>query len=375
MSGMLTRKHLDRSVYDLAKERIAIALDQFDHVIVSFSGGKDSTAVLNMVLEVAHSDPRYARHLPLRVVHADEECIPIETEEYVRRTAQRDDVALEWYCLPLAMRNACSRKHPKWWCWAPEDEERWARPLPPEAITRLDGFPTWPAEARISWPQTAKLLTPPHLGNTCVFMGIRADESITRTRVVSTSSKSREYNWLIPYAVNDANDGASSGNAWKAYPIYDWSTKDVWTAPAKLGWDVNEAYNLMAMAGISPSQQRCSPAFGEEPMEKLWVYAQAFPDVWAKMVERVPGVGAAYRYARTELYGYGKPGEKPAGLSWPEYIHHYVALHPDSVRAEIAARVGTWIRRHYHKTTDPILPHAAHPTTCITWNFLLRIGP
>ena len=43
----------DQNVYDAALDRINYLYDRFDNIIVSFSGGKDSTALLNITLEVA----------------------------------------------------------------------------------------------------------------------------------------------------------------------------------------------------------------------------------------------------------------------------------------------------------------------------------
>ncbi|MBA9005970.1 phosphoadenosine phosphosulfate reductase domain-containing protein [Thermomonospora cellulosilytica] len=353
-------------VYTLACERIAYVMDNHDRVAVSFSGGKDSTAVLNIALQVAHSDPRFERHLPLRVVHFDEEAIPIETEEYVRRVAQRPDVALEWYCLPVKHRNACSRRHPYWWPWAPEDQERWCRPLPPEAITSHPAFPVWPPSARMSIPQfNGPLCPPPH--TTAMLMGIRAQES--RIRAMAVRRRPID-NYIVPYG-----EGLTAqGNIWKAYPIYDWRTEDVWAAARVHSWDYNRAYDLMEMAGVTPYQQRCSPAVGEEPLQKLHMYAQCFPDVWARMAERVPGVGAAYRYARTELYGFLAKPPKPDGMTWPDFITHYLSKHDPRAQPQIAERIREAIARHYRQTTHPILPKSPHPATGLNWNFLLNLA-
>ncbi|WP_405759464.1 phosphoadenosine phosphosulfate reductase family protein [Streptomyces sp. NBC_01420] len=359
-------------VYTLACERMAYVMDHHDRVMVSFSGGKDSTAVLNVALEVANSDPRYARHLPLRVVFFDEEAIPMETEEYVRRVAQRPDVALEWYCLPVQHRNACSRQHPNWWPWAPEDEAKWCRPLPPEAITTLPGFPIWPPSERLSIPNTNGLLAPPP-HTTATLMGIRAQESLIRAHAVRLRSVD---NYIIKYKIKSKDRQAAAldrGNLWKAYPVYDWRTEDVWAAARIHGWDYNGAYDVMEMAGISPGSQRCSPAFGEEPLQKIHVYAQCFPDVWGRMSERVPGIGAAHRYARTELYGYGAKPPKPDGVTWPDFLTHYIAKHGQA-QPKVAERVRQIIARHYLKTSDPILPTAPHPVTGLSWQFLLTIA-
>ena len=42
-----------KNVYEAAKERINYLFNEFDNVVVGFSGGKDSTCVLNLALEVA----------------------------------------------------------------------------------------------------------------------------------------------------------------------------------------------------------------------------------------------------------------------------------------------------------------------------------
>jgi len=360
------RKSLGQDVYSLALERMAEIMGRFDHIAVSFSGGKDSTATLNVALEVAHSAPQFRKHLPIRAVFFDEEAIPYETEEYVRRMGERDDVNLEWYCLPVQHRNACSRRSPYWWPWAPEAKDLWCRPLPPEAITAVPGFRVYPAEARYTIPDTNGLLCPPRLGNCAQLMGIRAAESLTRNLAVSQRAVD---NYIIPYT------GATSrGNIWKVYPVYDWTDTDVWTAPALKGWDYNRAYDRQAMAGVGVSRQRCSPAFGEEPIQKLHLFAQCFPEVWEKMVDRVPGVGSAVRYALTELYGFGKIPDKPDGLTWPQFAHHFLAKHEPAARKMIAARIAQTIRGHYNATSLPIAPTAHNPVTGLDWKFLVAIA-
>jgi len=361
-----TRVNMSVDVYTAALERTEHVMDTFDRVVVMFSGGKDSTAVLNVALEVALSHPRFDRHLPLRCVHWDEKAIPYETEDYVRRTAQRDNVVMEWYCVPLKHRNACARRSPWWWPWAPEARDRWCRPLPPEALTTLPGFAIDPPSARLSAPDAAGLLAPPDHGNVAQLMGIRAQESLIRYRAVTRKSTD---NYIMK-----SDTGTSNRNLFKAYPVYDWTTEDVWTAPARFGWDYNHAYDRLEMAGIPAGQQRCSPAFGEEPLEKLWSYASCFPDVWDKMIDRVPGVGAAARYARTELYAYRDRPDKPAGMTWPDFLLRYLAKYEPVDAAFIAARLQDEIRLHYRKTTHPITPTAKHPHTGVSWKYLLMLA-
>jgi predicted phosphoadenosine phosphosulfate sulfurtransferase len=302
---------------------------------------------------------------PVRTVFWDEEAIPQETVEYVRRVGQDPRVALEWYCLPIQHRNACSRSSPYWWPWAPEARDLWVRPLPPEALTELEGFPMEPPSVRPSAPRAAALLCRPERGRVAMLMGIRAEESLMRQRSVT---RRVEDNYIV------VNGDCPAGNVSKVYPVYDWKTADVWTAPKLFGWDYNRAYDIMEMAGVKMTDQRCSPAFGEEPLEKLWTYATCFPDVWDRMLERVPGVGAAYRYARTELYAYGGVPDPPPGVSWQDHILEVVSRHDPDVQNKVVAGIRDKIARHYRQTTDPILPTARHPMTGMSWRRLYMLA-
>jgi len=346
---------INTNVWDMAMQRINYIYDMFDEIVVSFSGGKDSTAVLNTALIVAEERGR----LPLRVVFYDEEAIPFQTEEYVRRISKDPRINLEWYCLPLELRNACSRKFPKWYSWDIDDRDKWVRPLPPEGITShplIDGLPK---DKRIGWAEFAPTLA---LGNNTAFlMGIRASESMTRRRAVTMKKID---NFIVNYGTGLA----------KCYPIYDWQTADVWTAPHRLGWDYNRAYDHMEMLGIGPDQQRCAPPFGEEPLGGLWVFAQAFPDIWDKMLDRAHGVAAAARYARTELYGFGGVPEKPIDITWPEYIEWLLLKHPTEVRKSAASSVSHLIAMHYERVNTPIAEKTKHPLTGISWGRIASIA-
>jgi predicted phosphoadenosine phosphosulfate sulfurtransferase len=220
------RQTIEQNVYDAAIERTHHIFDNHDTVAVAFSGGKDSTATLNVVLEVAK---QRGHDKPIRVIFYDEEAIPFETEQYVRRVGQRDDVQLEWYCIPFIGNNHCSRSAPIWYPWAEEDEDKWVRPLPPEAIRWWDipGF----SRTLHTYEVNGLLFDPKVDGMTALCLGIRAQESMTRLRAVTRKVTD---NYIIEY-----NEITSKGNLFKAYPIYDWVTEDVWTAPQKFGWDYN----------------------------------------------------------------------------------------------------------------------------------------
>lgn len=389
---MAKKQYLEQNVYELAKERVRHAYELFDTVVVSFSGGKDSTACLNVALEVA----RELNRLPLKAVFFDEECIPYQTEEYVRRVYNDPDVDLDWWCMPQKARNGASHKEPYMYCWDPQVKDKWVRPMPPEAKT--EGALTHSFHKYIA----GSLYPPEKYGNVGLILGIRAQESIIRYRSVTAKEKENyivRYNEptnkcerckgrapadmsyyeikngkKVYYHQGKCQPSVNYTNLWKVYPIYDWTDEDVWTAPKMLGWDYNRAYDVLEMAGLPRSSQRCSPAFGQEPLEKLWTYKVCFPEIWEKMIYRVKGANTALRYAKTELYAYKELPEKPKHISWESFIQRYLnQLSPD-LKVTMAKRIKGEIKRHYSKTSDPLLTKTPHPETGLSWEFLLRLA-
>jgi predicted phosphoadenosine phosphosulfate sulfurtransferase len=212
---MLHKKsYVETSCYDLTMERLEYVFDRFDQIAVAFSGGKDSTVCLNLTLQMATEKKR----LPLHVYSYDEEAIPPETVEYMDRVAARDDLKFYWYCVPIQHRNACSTKSPYWYPWAPEDRDKWVRPLPPRAITEYAGF------RRAGIAEQMQAIFSAANGTLANIMGIRTQESLSRFGAVA--SKTGFTAFINPAAVKYGKN---------IYPIYDWTTEDVWLAPARFG--------------------------------------------------------------------------------------------------------------------------------------------
>ncbi len=357
------KEYQDKNVWDAACERVEYAYTLFDTLSVAFSGGKDSTCALQVAIEVT----RQLNKPPIRVVFWDEEAIPYDTEAYVRRINEQYGapgegiINLEWYCIPVQHRNACSTKSPFWWCWDPDEKEKWVRPLPPEAITELKGFPLYPKGDRLAIPKCDELVFNfENDGMVGSILGIRSQESLMRQRMV----RARETdNWII----------SRSKHIKKLYPIYDWSYHDVWHAVRTYGWDYNEAYDVMEMAGVYGANQRCAPPYGEQPVQGLWQYAECWPDIWGKMADRVPGAAAAARYANTEIYGItGRKMPKPADLTWQEWISKLISRWENedgNARDFVANDCKKNIFMHYRNTVDPLLVYVAHPRSGVNWIF------
>ena len=353
VASSLRKKDVDESVLEMARERIAHTFDIVDEVSVMFSGGKDSTVVLNLVLEEA----RRRGSTPVDVIFIDEEAIPPETIEYVERVASLPEVSMRWYCIPVKHRNGCSRESPYWYPWAPEDEELWCRPLPARAITELPGF------KRESHAEINHLMWPKERGKTVAsMMGIRADESMRRRLSVSRRVKD-----------NYLSESTQAPWVTVCKPIYDWRSADVWKAPQVFGWDYNHTYDKMEAMGVPFADQRVAPPYGEEPMQRLWQFQIGWPELWDKMCERVPGAATAARYSQTDLYNYGKK-QKPDELTWREMIAVYLERHPAKTAAAIAKRIKREVAMHFSLTNDPIPEEDVHPSTGVSWKWLALIA-
>ena len=112
----MMREYTEQSVYDAFQDRLRLVFEEFDNIFISFSGGKDSGILLNMVL---HFRDKYYPDRTIGVFHQDFEAQYTVTTEYVERTFERikDRVEPYWVCLPMATRTALSNYEMYWYPW------------------------------------------------------------------------------------------------------------------------------------------------------------------------------------------------------------------------------------------------------------------
>lgn len=349
------KEYLEKNVWEKSLERIEYLYDNFDKVVVSFSGGKDSTAVLNATLKVA----KKLNKLPLEVVFFDEEAIHPPTIEYVKRTYDLDDVDLKWYCLEFKHRNACSNESPFWYTWDKDEKDKWVRDMPEEAITEHKNF-----KKGMSFQEFSPYLYDRSDGKIAMLTGIRTEESLRRYQVIARKKNDHYIN----------SKAEKARNQYRAFPVYDWSSKDVWLAVHKFGWDYNRTYDIFNQTKLYNKflTQRVCPPFGEEPLRGLWVYGECFPEMWHKMLNRVKGVASAWRYANTELYSSAKA--KPENLTYKEYLNVIIDSYSSKPKNDVKKTINGYINQHKQKTKQNIPDEESHPLSGLSWEFLCRVA-
>ena len=349
MPKIRKKKFIDANVYDKAKERIRYIYSQYDNIAVSFSGGKDSTAVLNCTLEVAKELVKFF----------DEEAIHPPTIDYVHRIAKNPDIDFEWFCLEFKHRNACSNEEPFWYCWDKDKSDKWVRELP-VGVNLITEHPKF--KKGMSFQEFSPNLGDVRKGRSIILTGMRAEESLRRLRVMSMK-KNDNYITGIQKTIS------------QAHPIYDWKSSDVWIAVTKFGWDYNKTYDVFNKTKQHNKflQQRVCPPFGEEPLRGLWIYAECFPEMWHKMLNRVAGVGTAWRYANTDLYGYGKITKPENVKTFKEYIKIILESYDKVSANKVKITLNSIIKLHYNKTNDIIHETKAHPVSGVSWEHICKI--
>ena len=266
--------YLDYDVLEAAKRRMHHILDTFDSVVVAFSGGKDSLAVLNLFHEVKLSRGDTSQ---IDVIFRDEELIPDVVIDFVDHYRQLPWIKMLWFTVPLHnLKFILGRNHP-YTQWDPERE--WVRPKPPWSIAEVAGF-----EGRTFDQYTMDTVVAAcYPGKICTLTGIRTSESLMRYRSVINKISEPEV------------AGTKEARLMLGRPIYDWAEDDVFKYFHDNGIKYCGIYDQQVFNGES---LRVSSPLHAEAAKRIDVLKTRDPVFLDRILKILPEVGLQVQYYR-----------------------------------------------------------------------------
>jgi len=341
---------LENNVLQETVERNKWVFDNFERVYLSFSAGKDSTVMLHTTMKEAK---RRNKKIGLLIVDLEGQYKLTIDHIYACVEEYKEWIDLYWVCLPLHLRNAVSVYEPFWKCWDSEREDDWIREVPKQGISDHDYFPFFRDGMEFEefvpefgeWYSQGKL--------TACLVGIRTDESLNRYRTIASTTKTMLQEKSYTTKVTD--------NVYNVYPIYDWTTEDVWIYHAKQpDKRHNELYDLMHRAGLTIAQMRICQPYGDDQRRGLWLFHLIEPETWAKVVARVNGAnsGALYVNESGSITGYNKI-TKPDHHTWESFSMLFLGSIPEVTKDHYLNKIYTFIKWWENRGYDLGIPDEA----------------
>lgn len=311
------------NVYQRTQERLKFIFDEFDNIYVSFSGGKDSGVLLNLCIDYIRNNKLNRK---IGVFHLDYEAQYEMTTKYVNETLEQNKDILEVYrcCIPFKV-TTCTSMHQSYWRpWELDKKDLWVSNLPTECYQEnsFDFYKSdmWDYEFQelfSKWYHDLK-----RAKKTCCLVGIRTQESLNRWRAIHSDKNTNKYK-KVNYTKKMFN------NVFNAYPIFDWTTDDIWIGNNTFNWTYNKLYDVFYQAGLTINQMRVASPFISTAQDSLKLYKVIEPHIWGKLIGRVNGVNFTGIYGGTTAMGWNSI-KLPNGHTWKSYMEFLLSTLPSN---------------------------------------------
>tara|TARA_R110000764_G_scaffold3378_11_gene14169 strand:- start:1153 stop:2319 length:1167 start_codon:yes stop_codon:yes gene_type:complete len=289
------------NVHTEAIKRINRLFDDFENVVVGFSGGKDSTVCLNLTLMVAEQRNR----LPLKVVWVDQEAEWQGTADYCEEVFADKRIKPMWFQIPMKWYNNLSSTEKYIHIWQKDKKHiREQSDISIKENVYLDfGF-------NGLFEQIFKVHFPDQ--KSCYISGVRTEESPKRLMSLTSALTYKDITWG-----KKLNEKLGH---YTFYPIYDWTYGDVWKFIFDNDIKYNRIYDSLFSHGVKVRNMRISNLHHETAIQNLLLIQEIEPDTWNKVAERVDGSNAVKHLKGS---AFKCPKELPYMFnSWKQYALH-----------------------------------------------------
>ena len=235
-------------VVEAAKMRIRNVFRNGLPVYMSFSGGKDSLVMAQLVVELIQSGEIKPAQLTVQFI--DEEAIFSCIEEKVKEWRKKFlllGARFEWFCLEVKHFNCFNElsNDETFICWDRYKKDVWVRQPPSFAIR----------EHPLLRPRTDAYqdFLPRVCADGITIVGIRTAESVQRLQNIASMLRA----------------GRTMTNKQQVFPIYDWTNNDVWLYLLREKVDIPEIYLFLWQSGTRKGQLRVSQFFSIDTARSL----------------------------------------------------------------------------------------------------------
>jgi len=273
------------NVYDAALKRINWLFDEFPNVVVGVSGGKDSTVVYQLALQIA----RERNRLPLKCLFVDQEAEWQATIDTIRLIMENPEVEPLWFQMPIRLFNATSTTEHWLMCWDKKDEYRWMRPQESYSIHE-NVYGTERFGELFS-----AIIKKDFAGvKTCYIAGMRTEESPTRAMALTHNLTYKHVTWGTKLEKKEQH--------YTFYPIYDWSYVDVWKAILDNNWYYNKIYDAQYNHGVAIQNMRVSNVHHETAVGTLFYMQEIEGDTYQRLTQRIAGIDMAGKMGKADYF-------------------------------------------------------------------------
>jgi len=275
------RLYLKKNVLEVARERLDYIFDRYENIVVSVSGGKDSTLLEHLTAQCAK-----VRSRKIHAFFLDQEAEYQATIDIIWNVMYQEYIIPHWFQVPIYMTNATSYDEDFLYAWGPG--ESWMRGKDPIAIHKIEEDYPQRFYPFIDWFEDRWEGT-----NTCFLVGLRAEESLNRYRVMIKNPGIEGILWST----------RNKNGLIKFYPIYDWSFDDVFYYFYQNKVKYNRIYDYLHAKDESEHIRkfRVSNLIHEKAYRSLTTLQEFEHDTYEKMVKRLKGTRTAARYANEAI--------------------------------------------------------------------------
>jgi predicted phosphoadenosine phosphosulfate sulfurtransferase len=282
---MAKQTYVDKSVLEAARERISFIFDSFEQIIVSASGGKDSSVLAHLALVEAHKRGR-----KIGIYFLDEEVVYQSTIDQIEGLMKSypENINPLWLQLEFKLTNSASTTEGQLMCWEQGKHKLWMRPKKP---------PTTSIHYRM-WPLETQTVRDKNKGfgfydvienfercykNTAFLVGLRAaGESPNRWRAVTKNP--------VDFGGKKVYWGTKKGENFALYPIYDWNFHDVWRYIYDERLPYSKIYDMQFKKGYPINQMRVSSLIHERAFKSIVDLPEFEPKTYDRLLKRVKGI-------------------------------------------------------------------------------------